>query len=1070
MEQQRPPARAGPGDMTGPPEPLQVHLLGNFTVFRDGVAIPPGAFGGRLARLLVRVLATRPDHPVSRDELADVLWGTSPPADPAANLNVLVHRARRALGGDDVLRTTSAGYLLATGEQCEVDAERFVGAVTDGRALLDAGQAGAALRALEDALDIWRGDPLPEDVDAEWAREHRRSLARCRYEALLAATDAALQLGDVRRATGTAATAAAAEPLDEPAHRLLARARMAAADRTGALHVLDSLRDRLAEELGLDPTEATERLRIQVLRNEVPAAQREPGARPSDVGRLAFVGRARELGDLTALATRRTGGVAVVAGAAGAGKSRLLAELGSRVGLPVLSARAFLAEQRTPWALAGTVLRSAAAHHPDALATLPPRNRAALADVHPELVPPPADGVRLEPRTRRALLLEGALRLLAAATAGGAVVLVDDLQWADASSAHLLALAAQRLDGVLLVFAHRPEELAPGSPVGTLLSQLESAVDVRDVVLGPLDHAAVADLGLPGHLVDVLVEHTDGSPFAVAEVLTTLEAERMIGPSPGGRWNQRSDHALDRAEQLAREGQRRSVLARVRRQDPDGRILLALLALLGRETPASLLVDATGRPEDAVVADLGRLSRAALARIGPAGWAVRHDLVSETVADQLPSAERAGLHRRLATALGRHPAPSGERARHLTGAGDPVAAAAALLTDAREQLARHADGEAAQLATTALELHPPDALTAELLGVRAEARGRAGQLVDARADLRAALRTTTSAPQRGRLLARLAMLSSGADDLRHAAELAELALVAAGSDAAARAAALAVAAVVDMNLQHEERASIRAEEARRLYLDLGDAHGVADVLDARAMAGFLGGGIRAGITRFAQVARLYTDLGDLLRAVTPWSTRAHALLFAGDPATALADSDRALDLACDLGAAEAETYARWHRSEVLTGCLRIEEALEESRQAQAIAERLAHRGWTATALRAQGIALRAAGDPAAAEAAFRCSLAAADGLPLFTCWAHAQLALALLEQGRLDEADEHVASALGVGPPLGQYEARLARARLALARGDADAGAITRDVVRLARAGGHALTEQQLPAVAERRV
>jgi hypothetical protein len=59
------------------------------------------------------------------------------------------------------------------------------------------------------------------------------------------------------------------------------------------------------------------------------------------------------------------------------------------------------------------------------------------------------------------------------------------------------------------------------------------------------------------------------------------------------------------------------------------------------------------------------------------------------------------------------------------------------------------------------------------------------------------------------------------------------------------------------------------------------------------------------------------------------------------------------------------------------------------RQAQDTAEELGHRGWTATALRARGDALRAAGNPAPAEAAFRRSLTATHGLPLFTCWAHA---------------------------------------------------------------------------------
>ncbi|MGY1681817.1 tetratricopeptide repeat protein [Geodermatophilus sp. SYSU D01176] len=230
------------------------------------------------------------------------------------------------------------------------------------------------------------------------------------------------------------------------------------------------------------------------------------------------------------------------------------------------------------------------------------------------------------------------------------------------------------------------------------------------------------------------------------------------------------------------------------------------------------------------------------------------------------------------------------------------------------------------------------------------------------------------------------------------------------------------------------------------------------------MAGFLDGGITAGVTRFAEVARLYTDLGDLLRVVTPRSTRAHALLFAGRPAEGLPDSDAAVRLALDLGALEAEAYARWHRSELLTGCGRVEEALEDAARALAAAEQLAHRGWTATALRAQGLALRASGRTPAAESVFRRSLAAAAGLPLFTCWAHAQLALVLTDQGRLAEAADHVARALATGPPLGRYEARLAEVVLARARGDPDAGALAAGALRRARSGGHLMSARLLAA------
>ena len=123
--------------------------------------------------------------------------------------------------------------------------------------------------------------------------------------------------------------------------------------------------------------------------------------------------------------------------------------------------------------------------------------------------------------------------------------------------------------------------------------------------------------------------------------------------------------------------------------------------------------------------------------------------------------------------------------------------------------------------------------------------------------------------------------------------------------------------------------------------------------------------------------------------------------------------------------------------------------------ALAIAEGIGHRGWTATALRARGIAQQAGGDLAAAEASFRRSLATSEHLPLFACWAHARLGMVLVAADRLDDAAAHVEHALAIGPPLGHYEARLARCALAVARAEPNVAELITDAADRASAGGH---------------
>ena len=101
---------------------------------------------------------------------------------------------------------------------------------------------------------------------------------------------------------------------------------------------------------------------------------------------------------------------------------------------------------------------------------------------------------------------------------------------------------------------------------------------------------------------------------------------------------------------------------------------------------------------------------------------------------------------------------------------------------------------------------------------------------------------------------------SGSEDLVRASELAELAVVEASGDDAARARALEVASVIDMNLGHPGRARQRAAVALQIFGGLGDSHGAARILDARAMATFLDSDIRLGTelagSRRASVRRL----------------------------------------------------------------------------------------------------------------------------------------------------------------------------------------------------------------------
>jgi tetratricopeptide (TPR) repeat protein len=185
-------------------------------------------------------------------------------------------------------------------------------------------------------------------------------------------------------------------------------------------------------------------------------------------------------------------------------------------------------------------------------------------------------------------------------------------------------------------------------------------------------------------------------------------------------------------------------------------------------------------------------------------------------------------------------------------------------------------------------------------------------------------------------------------------------------------------------------------------------------------------------------------------------------------ADGIADTERALDAARTLGHPEGETYALWHRAEALAALGRPAEALADGREALAIAQRLHHRGWTATAWRAIGIAHQSTGDLPAALEAFRESLSLSANLDLFGCWAAARAALVCVGLGRLDEAAELVSQARAGGPALGQHEARWAAAELAVALGEGNALATVREATRAAEAAQARIYLPRLTALATR--
>ena len=242
---------------------MEFRILGPIEAEDNGLKLDLG--GLRERALLARLLLSA-NRVVSADRLADDLWSGSPPPHSMATLRVYISRLRRALGGRaDLLVTQAPGYRLNVADG-ELDAACFEGLVRTGEADLAAGRAGAAAGILRAALGLWRGPALSDVADLAFAQADAGRLEEARLAALESRIGADLACGWHASLVAELDGLASAHPLRErlTGQRILALYRCGR--QAEALTAYATLRDRLAEELGIDPTPDLQRLYERILR------------------------------------------------------------------------------------------------------------------------------------------------------------------------------------------------------------------------------------------------------------------------------------------------------------------------------------------------------------------------------------------------------------------------------------------------------------------------------------------------------------------------------------------------------------------------------------------------------------------------------------------------------------------------------------------------------------------------------------------------------------------------------------------------------------------------------------
>ncbi len=736
------------------PVPATYTAFGAMAVTVDGSrhVLTRGRDRGVLAVLLAAHGAAVP-----AERIVTEVWGADAPPTALGMLQVSVSRLRSVLEPDRSSRagtrlvSTAAGYAVHA-DPLDVDTWAFE---TAAAAVTTASSPEETQARVDEAERWWTGDPYAGCTaptvlaEAERLRELRLVVQEARARALLDSArpaDAVLLLSPL----------APTEPYREGLWCLLALAQYQSARQAEALETLRTLRSRLAEDLGVDPSEQAQQLERAVLAQDLsiaadapatpapapdltsgpgqPVAAPHPPAGPTaTAGRDEVTSAARSVLD-AAVAKERLHFLSV-SGEAGIGKTRLISDLSllaTEAGFDVLVGRCLegdYAPALWPWV---TIVRG-----------LPG------ADQVPELAPLLGGEATDLSGGSGMRMFDAVVDLLVASARHQPLLLVlEDIHWADATSLELLRHLATTAPAAPLVVV-TTRRTADGHPVEHLIDTMAALAraggerlpldGLDDTAVGRLLVEAVGDHDprLDAHVAEV----TGGNPFFVLQYARLLQGLSDLD-------------SVDPASLPVPEGVREVLAQRIHRLPEPTQATLANAAVLGPYVDPDLLGELSGEPVGRLLDQLDQAVTAGLLEERGAGYAFVHALARDAMAATLSAARQMRVHDAAAAVLearlGDDPDSAAIIAHHAhqaapLGVAQTERATRWLARAARLAASRHAHAEALSLWQQALTDAPAGSEAAyDAHCGQAAAMLRLARTTQARSEIQAAARLARS--------------------------------------------------------------------------------------------------------------------------------------------------------------------------------------------------------------------------------------------------------------------------------------------------------------------------------------
>ncbi|MFN2122682.1 MAG: ATP-binding protein, partial [Candidatus Promineifilaceae bacterium] len=680
-------------------ESLTIRLLG-IPEIRLGER--PLSFRTRkVLALLVYLVVERGMH--SRESLMALLWPENSQSSAAASLRTTLSRLRKALGTvSDVLITEAGNVGLDSKTSIDLDLDWLRSAAHE-----DSSPDVLQPILTEDRGEFLEGFSLPDSPAYEnWVSIQREACLRQLERVYDRRSQYLLSIHNSGMAVEISARWVTRSPLSEQAYRRLMAAQALNGQRPAALLTYHQLQDTFKKELGLQPGRETVLLASQIDQGRVSTQRLDSTSKISRVPAveregsltLPLVGRSEEHGRLVEAfhqIGQEMARVVVLIGAAGVGKTSLVNafrdwilleapesevwqgkafETGGRLAFqPVVDAlRMRLDQVNAPEDLLEDVWLAE-------LSQLMPELRARYPDLP---MPLTGDANFVRSRLFEAIATLGNVL----AVRHPAVLILDDMQWADADTLDLVHYLARRWAEmkapILLLLAVRQEAYAADSALREWLTRLERDTSLSRILLDSLKGTAVEEL--IGHLVEKdadktatsafaawLWAETRGLPFFIEALLQMLIEQDILTAvgEQGPAYNFAS--ALEHVRSVTRvplpPGVREVLRARLEGHSKQAGDLLLAAAVLGRTCTFERMCQIANLQETEALDPLEALLDGRLLTEQPSNrrpYSLAHDYIREVVYTESNEARRRVYHRRALLALEASGEPAAECAYH----------------------------------------------------------------------------------------------------------------------------------------------------------------------------------------------------------------------------------------------------------------------------------------------------------------------------------------------------------------------------------------------------------------------